>query len=128
MKNFLFALMAFSSLSTAHANCLPSDISGWWVMYQTNITAQPQHTGRCEIKVADNATKTLSGACKLSNGYEMSVTGTASVNANCAAIMTLSFTGGTMDFDMQLAVDRQAFVGRWKNSFGDLGGTNGVKK
>jgi hypothetical protein len=128
MKNFLFALLAFASLSTAHAACIPSDITGGWVLYQTNINAQPQHTGRCEIKIADNAARSLTGTCSLSNGYDMTVTGTATVNASCAATMTFSFLGGTMDFDMQLAADRQSFVGRWKNSFDNVGGTNGVRK
>jgi hypothetical protein len=127
-KIFIATVLSFIGVSAAQAACLPSDITGNWVLYQTNISAQPAHTGRCAISVADNATRTLTGRCTLSNGFAMDVTGSATVNAMCEATLKLNFTGGSMNFGMQLAPDRQSFVGSWKNSFGDVGGTNGVRK
>jgi hypothetical protein len=128
MKKILLALTLLPIMSLAQAECLPSDITGNWISYQTNITATIAHTGRCDLKIADNNNRSLTGTCSLSNGYEMTVTGKAKVNSDCSASLTLNFTGGSMNFEMQLSTDRQAFVGRWENSYNEVGATNGVRK
>ncbi|MFZ2726030.1 MAG: hypothetical protein WAX77_07275 [Methylococcaceae bacterium] len=128
MKKISFALIALFFFGSAQADCLPADISGSWVMYQTNISAQVPHTGRCEIKVADKTSRSFTGDCALSNGAQFPVTGTATILNNCSASLSMNFTGGSFSFDVQLATDKQAFVGQWTNSFGDVGGTNAVKK
>lgn len=128
MKKLYLSLVLLSFIPSVYAGCIPSDITGSWITYQTNISAEVPHTGRCDIKIADNNARSFTGKCNLSVGFDMDVTGTAKVNNDCSAVLAMKFNGGGMDFDMQLSPDRQSFVGRWKNSFGDVGGTNGVRK
>lgn len=125
MRKFALILAAVSFASTAQAACIPTDTTGSWVLYQSNLTAR--HTGRCAIAVAENATRAFAGNCKF-DGNSVDVQGTATVNSSCAVVVKMNFTGGSMTFDAQLTTDKQAFVGSWKNSFGDVGTTSAVKR
>lgn len=127
-KYAVLGLLSLAVMPVAQANCNVSDITGTWVLYQTNISAAVPHTGRCEIRVTDTPARTLTGNCNLSVGVDIPVTGNASVTNSCSAVITMNFDGGNMTFDAQLAPDRQSFVGRWTNSFGDVGGSSGVRK
>lgn len=121
MKKILFAIPALLFSSLSHAACKATDFDGTWIMYQANLTAK--HTGRCVITAAAG---TAAGNCKLSNGMSVDVTGPYTVRAGCAVALKQNFTGGSMSFNLQLTRNKEAFAGRWNNTFGDVGTTSGV--
>ena len=126
MKKFAFIFAALSFASSAQASsCVSSDIIGSWVMYQANLTAR--HTGRCAITVSESADRAFVGNCKFGTN-SIDVQGTATVYSRCNVGVKMNFTGGSMYFEVQLASDKQAFVGSWKNTFGDVGTTSAVKQ
>lgn len=113
------------ALFSAHlqAGCKLPDLNGTWIMYQSNLAEQ--HTGRCAINVARGA---FTGHCAMGRHIEFDVTGTASVDKDCGVSLQMDFSGGSSTFDLQLARNKQVFVGQWSNTFGTGGTSNGVKR
>jgi hypothetical protein len=132
------ALMAFglAVCAQAHATnntCGPVAANGKWVMYQGAIApSENAHVGRCELLIKEGE---ATGRCVMSNGLDVPVTGPVTVAKNCQVNLELGFdvpvpNGPHIDsyFDLQLSKDRQSFAGQFKNSFGVVGLSNGIKK
>jgi hypothetical protein len=123
MKKLFPAVLCLLFASQAHAGCKSSDFSGTWIMYQANLNEQ--HSGRCEVKASQGMAE---GSCAMSNGLKFAVHGPVAVDKSCAVSLTLDFTGGSSHFDLQLARNKQSFVGQWDNTFGTHGISSGVRR
>lgn len=123
MKKILLTVPALLFCAQIQAACKTSDFNGTWILYQDNL--QEQHTGRCEINVVKGA---ATGHCVMGHHIEFDVQGPAVVGKGCAVSLQLAFTGGSSTFDLQLAKNKQLFVGQWDNTFGTGGISNGVKR
>jgi hypothetical protein len=116
--------------------CRSKDLNGDYVMYQAAVNNPVMnHTGRCEINVNDGD---VTGSCAFdpnSTGnpnFHGPVYGTATMNSNCSADMTISFdvpNGPHIDsfFDVQFTPSKDAFIGKFDNTFGIYGVTNGAR-
>jgi hypothetical protein len=112
----------------APKGCNTANLNGNWVSYQGAVTVNP-HTGICHLTVQDGAT---SGACSFSfpGAENLQFTGVAEVHEDCSADLTMDFAPDRpfqSTFQIQLAVDKQSFVGSWSNNFGVLGVANAVR-
>ena len=144
MKKVLLASSIIFLCAQAYADdaghkpkaCKNSDMNGDWVAYQAEVLKNP-HTGVCAFAVSKG--EISEGSCDFSlkdaDGNELAAlrfNGTATVNKDCSATLTMDFRPYgrpfISTFEIQLATDRQSYVGRWHNTFGALGPTNGVKK
>ncbi len=131
------AYLAPGLAAAAVTPCMQSDMNGNYVMYQNSVALANLHVGRCEVNVRNGVaegscdfTTTANGEIK--QGFNGAVSGTASINVNCSASMTLDFNpapGVTVisTFNMQFSPDKQSFVGLWTNNFGLLGTSAGTR-
>jgi hypothetical protein len=125
----IIAISMFTLLfcAQAYAGCKESDLKGDWIMFQAALN--DPHTGRCEVSIVGSM---ANGHCDLSNGASFDAHGPANVNEDCGGKIQLNFNVGprevSSDFEVQLTKNKQAFAGRWDNSFGIVGTTNGVKR
>ncbi|UZR29479.1 hypothetical protein [Methylococcus mesophilus] len=122
-KLLLAALPAVLFSAQLQAGCKTPDLNGTWIMYQSNLAEQ--HTGRRQINVVGGA---FTGHCVMGHHMAFDVTGTASADKNCEASLQMDFSGGSSTFDLQLARNKQVFVGQWSNNFGTGGISSGVKR
>ena len=123
--------------------CTAADLNGDYVMFQAAVNRpELNHTGRCDINVTDGE---LSGSCEFGRNvsgnpnFHGPVYGDATINTNCSVEMTISFDPDSdgdgqpgplhidSTFDLQLAQDKNTFVGSFINTFGVEGITNGTK-
>lgn len=132
---FLSAQAYAGSGAQHYKGCKPSDMNGDWVAYQAEVLKNP-HTGVCHFKVFKGQIK--EGTCdfNLTDQFGNALTGlnfdgTAKVEPDCSTELTMDFRPYgrpfVSTFNIQLAPDKQSYVGRWKNTFGAIGPTNGVK-
>jgi hypothetical protein len=114
--------------------CRTRDLKGYWVSYQAEVKANP-HTGVCKFLIENGK---VEGACDFSlkddQGNSLTglqFTGDATVKDDCSAELIMDFTPFgrpfVSTFHLQLHRNKKAFIGRWENTFGALGTTNGVK-
>ncbi len=117
--------------------CNAKDLNGDYVMFQAAVNKpELNHTGRCEININDG---TVSGRCAFGRNvsgnpnFNGPVYGSATINTNCSADVTISFDPVPdvvhIDsyFDLQFAPDKLTFVGSFSNSFGVEGISNGTR-
>lgn len=138
MKKCLLAAVVLFACSLAQADspggkkhgfhgCKASDLNGDWVAYQAEVLKNP-HTGVCKFSVSDGD---VNGTCDftLPNATGLHFVGSATVNPDCSAVLTMDFAPAPFvsTFEIQLDRVRKAYVGRWSNTFGAMGPTNGVK-
>jgi len=132
-------------------HCKVSDFNGDWVGFQADVVTIPPtpptnpgtnpHTGACMFTVSDGMI--TDGTCELRMLVNpgpppvlISPTGhfdgTVEVDPDCSATLTFDFSpygrNTQSTYQVQLAVDKNTYAGRWENSSGLLGPTNGVKK
>lgn len=136
MKKVLIASAILGIASQAYAGadrspgrgCRTSDMNGEWVSYQNEVKANP-HTGKCTFTVNRGA---VDGTCDftLPDATGLEFAGTATVNPDCSVELTMDFDPAPFvsTFQLQLAKDKETFAGRWENTFGAIGTTNGVKR
>ncbi len=143
MKKALLVCCTLAIVGQAHADfdpshskrCKNSDLNGTWVSYQAEVLANP-HTGKCVVNIWNGVAK---GTCdfSLENPPGVPLTdlqfdGTVQVDGDCSVDLTMDFTPYgrpfVSTFQLQLARDKQTYAGRWSNTFGALGTTNGVKR
>ncbi len=143
MKKLLIAsaILAIAGQATAgddryHGRgCRASDMNGEWVSYQNEVKANP-HTGKCTFTVDRGL---ASGACDFSLTdpagnplTDLQFDGTATVNPDCSVDLTMDFQPYgrpfVSTFQLQLAKGKDTYAGRWENTFGAIGTTNGVKR
>jgi hypothetical protein len=109
--------------------CTQANLNGNYISYQAAINHH-FHTGKCEIEITSGV---LSGHCKFDPSaenpvnYDGPVLGTATMNANCSAAMTMNFGPVASTFDVQFTPDKQSFIGKFGNNFGVEGITNGTR-
>jgi len=110
-----------------HPACAAKALEGDWVSYQGTAQAGAPHTGVCRIHVEDGV---ATGDCDFSLGFTGPFQGAATVNDDCSAEVTMDFAPAAFvsKFQLQLARNKQSFVGRWENDFGANGIANGVKR
>jgi hypothetical protein len=143
---FLISALAvvFVNGYAASNHCTVSDFNGEWVGFQANVVTIPgtnPHTGACMFTVSNG--EITDGTCEqriLVNPGPPPVLisptghldGTVEVDPDCSATLTFDFSPYGRDtqstYQVQLAVDKNTYAGRWENSSGLLGPTNGVKK
>lgn len=113
--------------------CQKRDLRGNWVSYQNEVLKNP-HTGVCKFSVENGK---VGGSCDFSLKDDqgnpltgLQFTGEAAVKEDCSAELTMDFAPRPFKstFQLQLHRNKKSFVGRWENTFGALGTTNGVKQ
>ncbi len=133
MKKILLTSSILAICMQAHAGepaqsaCTAKALDGDWVSYQGTAQAGSPHTGVCRIHVEDGTT---TGDCDFSLGFTGPFHGNAAVNGDCSAEVTMDFAPARFvsTFQLQLARNKQSFVGRWENNLGANGVANGVKR
>jgi hypothetical protein len=151
-KIFFCSALAIVFLN-AHAEsnrCKVSDFNGDWVGFQANLVTIPPipptnpgtnpHTGACKFTISHGTI--TNGTCELRlliNPGPPPVLaspighfdGTVEVDPDCSATLTFDFSPYGRDtqstYQVQLALDKKTYAGRWENTSGLLGPTNGVK-
>jgi hypothetical protein len=146
MKKIFFSsalAIVFLNAQAGPNYCKVSDFNGNWVGFQGNLITIPgtnPHTGACTFTVSHGTI--THGTCELRLlinpappvlispiGY---FDGTVEVNPDCSATLTFDFSPYGRDtqstYQVQLALDKKTYAGRWENTSGLLGPTNGVKK
>jgi hypothetical protein len=109
--------------------CTQANLNGNYITYQAAINHH-FHTGKCEIAIANGL---LTGHCKFDPSaenpvnYDGPVNGTASMNTNCSAVMSMNFGPVFSDFDVQFTPDKQSFIGKFSNNFTVQGTTSGTR-
>lgn len=143
MRKMLFSITAISLILCSQAQaffeeegrCQKRDLKGQWVSYQAEVLKNP-HTGACTFEI-DKAGK-LTGSCDFSltddQGNQLTglkFEGEATVKDDCSAELTMDFRPFgrpfVSTFHLQFHRNKKSFIGRWENTFGALGTTNGVK-
>lgn len=136
MKKLLIASSLIAMFGQAYAGnghdqgrrCRSADMDGDWVAYQAEVLKNP-HTGVCDFTVRRGEAK---GVCDftLPNASGLAFVGTAVVNPDCSVDLTMDFAPAPFvsKFQLQLAKNGETYAGRWENTFGAIGPTNGVKK
>lgn len=110
--------------------CTQANLIGTYITYQAAINHH-FHTGKCEIAIISGGT--LTGHCAFDpsaenpTNYNGPVTGTATMNNNCSAVMSMDFGPVQSDFDVQFTPDKQSFIGKFINNFGVEGTTSGTR-
>lgn len=109
-------------------SCRSSDMNGEWVSYQNEVFKNP-HTGKCTFSIDGGL---VNGACDftLPGATGLAFAGEVTVNPDCSVDLSMDFAPAPFvsTFQLQLAKDKQSFAGRWDNTFGAIGTTNGVKR
>lgn len=139
MKKFLFVASTLLIAGQVQAGpitpCTQANLNGSYVMYQAAINHH-NHKGRCEVTINSGA---VSGSCAFGTnaagepGFSGPVYGTATMNTNCSADVTISFdpVQGVVHidsyFDLQFSPNKESFVGDFSNTFGVEGITNGTR-
>ncbi|MDD2767126.1 MAG: hypothetical protein PHT19_00235 [Methylococcus sp.] len=132
-KLLLVAVPAVLFSTQLQAGCKTSDLQGNWVFYQAGMSQMEGfHTGRCDVTFT-NKGRDSSADCEMNmmDGSVMNfkMTGTAVIDPTfCRFTIEFAFTGGTATWDAQLNKNKNSFSGDWKNSWGTIGTTNGVKR
>ncbi len=135
----LFCMDTHAGFNDHLRGCNDSDLNGNWVGYQVQVRGtggHTTHTGVCSFSVFNG--EISQGVCNLSlfdaDGNPItragSFAGTAAVEEDCSAPWTLDYTPRptVSPYEIQLALDKKTYAGRWQNNLGDLGATNGVKE
>lgn len=139
MKKILFIASGLLLSTQIHAapvaGCTQASLNGNYVMYQAAINHH-FHTGKCEINITNGV---ISGTCAFDPSAENNpnfhgaVYGSATMNTNCSADMTISFDPVPnvvhidSDFDVQFTPDKQSFIGKFINTFGVEGTTSATR-
>lgn len=140
MKKILFVasslLIAGQVQAAPLTPCTQANLNGSYVMYQAAVNnPNLNHSGRCEVNINAGV---VSGSCAFdpnvsgNPNFQGPVYGTATMNTNCSADMTISFdvpNGPHIDsyFDVQFTPSKEMFVGKFSNIFGVYGVTNGTR-
>jgi hypothetical protein len=131
MKKILFIATALliSTQVNAKPGCKAKDLNGDYVSYQAAINHH-FHTGKCEININSGV---LTGHCAFDPSaenpvnYNGPVNGTATMNSNCSAVMTMNFGPVESVFDVQFTPNKQSYIGKFGNNFGVEGTTSGTR-
>ncbi|NOS80969.1 MAG: hypothetical protein HOP32_05240 [Nitrospira sp.] len=142
MKRLLLSTAVISLILCSQAQaffeeegrCQKRDLKGHWVSYQAEVKANP-HTGVCKFSIENGK---VEGACDFSLTDDqgnpltgLKFAGDATIKDDCSAELTMDFTPFgrpfVSTFHLQFHRNKKSFVGRWENTFGALGTTNGVK-
>ncbi len=131
MKKLLFiaTTLLISSQANAAAGCKASDLNGNYVTYQAAINHH-FHTGKCEININKGL---LTGHCAFDPtvsgdaNYNGPVNGTATINTNCSAVMSMNFGPVESNFDIQFTPDKNSYIGKFENNFGVQGTSSGTR-
>lgn len=139
MKKILFVASSLLLAGQVQAGpitpCTQANLNGSYVMFQAAINHH-NHNGRCEININNGV---VSGNCAFGHdannnpGFNGPVYGTATMNTNCSADVTISFDPVPdvvhIDsfFDLQFSPNKESFVGGFSNTFGVEGITNGTR-
>lgn len=133
MKKTLFVASALLLSTQVQAAppvaCTQANLNGTYITYQAAINHH-FHTGKCEITIASGL---LTGHCAFDpsaenpTNYNGPVNGTATMNSNCSAVMSMDFGPVQSDFDVQFTPDKQSFIGKFGNNFGVEGTTSGTR-
>ncbi|QPK61839.1 hypothetical protein IVG45_13300 [Methylomonas sp. LL1] len=141
MKKILFVASTLFIAGQVQAGpitpCTQANLNGSYVVYNAAVNSQTlNHNGRCEININAGV---LSGTCVFGTnssgqpGYNGPVHGTAVMNTNCSADVTMGFdpVPGVVhidsNFDLQFSPNKESFVGSFGNNFGVQGVTNGTR-
>lgn len=140
MKKFLFVASSLLIAGQVQAGpitpCTQANLNGSYVMYQAAVNnPNLNHTGRCEMSINNGV---VSGTCAFdpnvsgNPNFNGPVYGTATMNTNCSADMTISFdvpSGPHIDsfFDVQFTPNKEGFIGKFNNIFGVYGSTSGTR-
>lgn len=114
--------------------CHKRDLTGQWVSYQAEVKANP-HAGVCKFRIENGK---VESACDFSLKDDLGnpltglqFTDEATVKEDCSAELTMDFTPFgrpfVSTFHLQFHRNKKSFIGRWENTFGALGTTDGVK-
>lgn len=133
MKKILFiatALLISTQVNAGGpATCKAKDLNGDYVSYQAAINHH-FHTGKCEINIKNGL---LTGHCAFdptvdgNPNFNGPVNGTATINTNCSAVMSMNFGPVESHFDVQFTPDKQSFIGKFDNNFGVEGTSSGTR-
>jgi len=132
MKKILFvasALLLSTQVHAASTPCTQANLNGNYITYQAAINHH-FHTGKCEINITNG---NLTGHCAFDpsaenpTNYNGPVNGTATMNTNCSAVMSMNFGPVFSNFDVQFTPDKQSFIGKFGNNFGVEGTTSGTR-
>lgn len=115
--------------------CRAWDMNGEWVAYQGTVAVPPGgklHTGVCEFTVSNG---TANGTCEFNDAnpapfFSGPFQGQVTVSPDCAVELTMDFAPAPFvsTFYLQMNKDKKSFVGRWANTAGAFGTSNGVKR
>ena len=137
----LSSILAFCAQAYAYDDhhhgrrCKASDLNGRWIAYQGTVAVPEDgklHTGVCDFTVLNG---TATGSCNFYDAnpapfFSGAFQGEATVSEDCAAEVTMDFAPAPFvsAFHLHLHRDKQSFVGRWDNTAGAFGTSNGVKR
>ncbi len=147
MKKFFFVASSLLMVTQVQAGpitpCTQANLNGSYVLYNAAVNGKSlpdagsmNHTGRCEIHINNG---NLTGTCAFdpnnSNqpNFNGPVYGTATMNTNCSADMTISFDPVPnvvhidSEFDVQFLPNKEGFIGKFSNNFGVRGSTSGTR-
>ena len=141
MKKFMLAattlLMSAQLQAVVITPCTQKDLNGNYVAYQNSVGLANLHTGVCQFNINNGV---VSGNCEFTTapngvitpGFSGAVSGSASMNVNCSAEMTMDFNPApsvtvASTFSLQFTPDKQSYIGSWTNNFGLLGTSNGTR-
>lgn len=139
MKNVLLVASGLLMASQVQAGpitaCTAANLNGNYVMFQAAVNHH-NHSGRCEISINGGV---VAGNCVFGKdannvpGFSGPVYGSAVMNTNCSADVTISFDPVPnvvhIDsyFDLQFSPNKESFVGSFSNTFQVEGITNGTR-
>lgn len=147
MKKILFVASSLLIAGQVQAGpitpCTQANLNGSYVVYNAAVTGTTltdagslNHTGRCEVSINNGA---LTGTCAFdsnnsgAHNFHGPVYGTATMNTNCSAAMTMSFDPVPdvvhidSEFDVQFLPNKEGFIGKFENNFGVYGSTSGTR-
>ena len=117
--------------------CTKNDLNGNFIAYQNSVGQANLHTGVCQFNISNGI---VSGNCEftvapggvVAPGFSGPVSGSATINSNCSAEMTMDFNPAphvtvSSSFLMQFTPDKQSYIGSWTNNFGLLGTSAGTR-